>query len=164
MSTNQTIPTILEPSAEIDYAIVCWVPEGDEGQRENLTLEEYGALRRHLAGLRGLIPDTETTAAQSPSDSKESNDPAIDPKMPGALTLARLVGLHKDSIGILECEIECLTEMVKDGTIRGDYLLGRALDAEVLSDLLQLWNSGGYEAEYPKDGRLLATMKERCTL
>jgi hypothetical protein len=162
MSTTTTIPEWMEASPECEYTLIGFAPNGDAEQEARITLQEYDSLKQHLAKLRGLIPDEEM-ATQSPSDSKEPNDPAIDPKMPGALTLARLVKAHGDSISILECEIQVLTKMVNDGTLPKGYLLGRALDAEVLSDLIQLWNSGGYEAEYPEDGLLLATMKGRCT-
>jgi hypothetical protein len=167
MSTTTTTPTIpewMKESPKHTYNLTAFDEGGDGVQEAELTLNEYDLLKRHLAKLRGLTPDTEDTAAQPVSDSKESDDPAIDPKKPGALTLARLVGLHKDSIGILEAEIQGLTKMVNDGTLPKGFLLGRALDAELLSDLLQLWDSGGYGREYPEDGRLLATMKERCTL
>ena len=164
MSTTTTAPEWLNDSPGYAYNLTaCDSTGGFAAQDVELTLEEYDALKQHLAKLRGVVADTEATA-QSPSDSKEANDLTIDPKKPGALTLTRLVKIHRDSIGILECEIQCLTEIVNGGTLQKNYLLGRALDAEVLSDVLQIWNSGGYEDEYPEDGRLLATMKERCTL
>jgi hypothetical protein len=161
MITTTTRPSWMEASPECEYWMKAFAPNDGANQEVELTLSEYNSLKTDLAKLRGLIPEDKTPAAQSPSDSTESDDPTIDPMKPGALTLARLVDTHENSIGILKAEILGLITMVNDGTIPKGYLLGRAFDAEILADVLQLWDTGGYVKEYPEDGSLLATMKER---
>jgi hypothetical protein len=162
MSTNQTIPTILEPSAEIDYAIVCWVPDGDEGQREDLTFEEYGALRRHLAKLRGLIPGEEPTAAQ-PNVTAETapSEPTREVPEPQTKTAKMAADTLDYCIGEIESKRDVMLQIQE---ARPDIVLRTMGDAFLLKRILSDWGSGGFDAEFPNETELLRSLRGNLEL
>jgi hypothetical protein len=69
---NPTIasPDWMKPSPQCSYALTAYSWDGGEVQGAELTVEEYDALKAHLAKLRGLIPEEhiEAHAAADPVD------------------------------------------------------------------------------------------------
>jgi hypothetical protein len=141
----------------------CWLKAfapDDTEQEVELTTGEYDALKHHLAKLRGLVPDGGTNELGARSPSAESADPELDPTAPGALTVARLIAIHEDSIGILKNKVRLAVKFANEGSLRKGDLIGDALDAELLSDMLQLWDTGGC-GDDPLEGRLASVIKSR---
>lgn len=155
MSTTTTVPELLEPIAICDYAIACCGPDGGEAQHEDLTVEEYGALRRHLAKLRGLISEegsTETKVADAPAEGDTATE---DEPEPQTMTARMAADAFQRCISNLESlRSKMLLWQGEEATYIVDDLAGATLLDSILND----WYCGGFDQTFPKENRLLGAI------
>lgn len=162
MSTLTTIP-VLEPSPEYGYNLTTFEPGGDSIQDEGLTFDEYDALRKHLAKLRGLIPDEEPTAAQpnvtaetAPGESKPKDQPK-----PQTKTAEMAVSAIETCIGELESKRDVMLAVQETHPQFYMQYLG---DALMLKEILSDWGAGYFEPKFPGETELIASIRGNLDL
>lgn len=158
MSTLTTIPEWMEASPVCTYGLVAWDDEDGQKQSADLTIGEYDSLKRHLAKLRGLIPDAKTAAQSEDAAVQSETEDAESPeeKQPQSAALRLAVSTLDGCVSHIERQRDYLLEVHE----KHPFVLTELLtDGVILDQILSDWDNGAGNDRFPADSGLQAACR-----
>jgi hypothetical protein len=143
-------PAWVTETPEETYTLVLLDHDGNNAQDVTLTRAEYIALKRHLAGLRGLpVPLADDEAA--PAEAAGATEGPISGRLVGSMfdrIISDLEG-HRDFVATYRGRAKW------DASDWSEFQADLALLHEIVED----WTNDGHTEEYPNETKLIGTIR-----
>ena len=153
MSTFTLEPKWLEESPACKYLLSAFDPGGSSIQEADLTLEEYEALKRHLAERRGVVPEGGPSSVESNASGARSPEPMT-------ATARKAIEAFDNCID----DLQDLRNRIRQEQELRNLNIHDLANAQMLQTIISDWRGGSFREQFPAELSLIASIRGNLEL